>query len=263
MEIPETQVKHNQVVGLVTVQEGEADEEKLNEELRMVVNEKWDFQAKKIAGQEYLVVFPDKGTLETFSRVGGFELSIHKLKVKITKSSVEPATSSMLQTCWVRISNIPDYARDEAVAKALASLVGQPVAVDELSLVRAEPVRVKVNCRNPSAIRCSIEIFFNKVGHEVKFVAEGIAGHKMLPKGGPSGSGKDNDKSGRRDQWGIGDPTSRKRNEKFDRFGKLDREQESSHGDSQEALEDNGQDGNLDGKQTMRIAAYHPSTGVL
>ena len=135
----------------------------MNEELRLVVNEKWNFQAKKIAGQEYLVVFPDKGTLETFSRVGSFELSIHKLKVKITKSSVDPATSSMLQTCWVRISNIPDYARDEVVAKALASLVGQPVAVDELSLVRAKPVRVKVNCRNPSAIRCSIEIFFNKV----------------------------------------------------------------------------------------------------
>jgi len=245
------------------VQEGEADEEKLNEELRLVVNQKWDFQAKKFANQEYLVVFLDKGALETFSRFGSFELCIHKLKVKITKSSIDPATSSVLQTCWVRISNIPDYARDEVVAKALASLVGQPVAVDELSLVRAELVRVKVNYRNPSAVRCSIEIFFNKVGHEVKFVVEGIAGDKMLPKGGPSGSGKDNDKSCKRDQWGKGDQTSKKRNNKFDRFGKLDREQESSHGDSQEALEHNGQDRNPDGKQTMPIATYHPSTGIL
>ena len=45
------------------------------------------------------------------------------------------------------------------------------MVVDELSLVRDEPVRVKVNCWDPSTIRCVIDIFFNKMGHDVKFIA--------------------------------------------------------------------------------------------
>jgi hypothetical protein len=43
MEIPEQQVKQCQAVGLVLIQEGEANEAKLNEELKLVVNDKWDF----------------------------------------------------------------------------------------------------------------------------------------------------------------------------------------------------------------------------
>lgn len=46
-------------------------------------------------------------------------------------------------------------------------------------------MRVKVNCRDPSAIRCVIEIFFNKVGHEVKFISEGSSRKSLDPKGGP------------------------------------------------------------------------------
>ena len=63
--------------------------------------------ATKIASNEFLVIFPDKGTLEKKFRFTSFELSIYKLKVRISKSTADPATSSMLQTCWVRISNIP------------------------------------------------------------------------------------------------------------------------------------------------------------
>jgi hypothetical protein len=47
--------------------------------------------------------------------------------------------------------------REVTVVKELASLVGQPIVVDELSLIRDELVRVKINCRNPEAIRCTIK----------------------------------------------------------------------------------------------------------
>lgn len=94
---------------------------------------------------EFMVVFLDKGTLETFTRFTDFRLSIHNLKVKISKSSVDPTTSSVLQTCWVQISNIPSFAKEEAAVKEIATLVGQPLVVDELSLIRDEPARVKIN----------------------------------------------------------------------------------------------------------------------
>lgn len=153
MEIPYLQVKQSQAVGMVLVHQGDASEAKLNEELKLVVNDRWDFQARQMTSSEYMVVFPDKGTLETFSKIAYLELPIYKLKVKISKSSLDLATFSVLKTCWVQISNVPGVAREVIAAKALASLVGQPLVVDELSLIRDEPIRVKVNCRDLGAIK--------------------------------------------------------------------------------------------------------------
>lgn len=236
LDIPEPQVKINQAIGVVVVQEGDADEERLNEELRLVVNEKWNFQARKIAGNKFLVVFPNKGTLETFYRFASFELPIYKFKVKISKSSVDPTTSSMLQTYWVRINNIPPIARDETSVREIATLIGQPLVVDELSLIRDDTVMVKVNYRDPMAIRCGIEIFFNKIGHDIKFIAEGGMGKQYDSKGGPPGPGRkddSHDKPGRKDQWDAEGSRAKK---------KPDKEQDSSHGESQDAVEGNMQD---------------------
>lgn len=57
-----------------------------------------------------------------------------------------------------------------------------------------------------------------------------------------------------------------KKNDKFDRMGKIDREQESRHDDSQEAMEgepDQGrfQEGHV--IEQLPIAAYLPSTGIM
>jgi hypothetical protein len=230
-------------MGLVLIQEGEATKAKLNEELKLVVNDKWDFQARKMAHNEYMVVFPDKGSLETFSRISNLELSIYKLRVKISKSSLDPATSSVLKTCWVKISNVPSVAREMTAAKALASLVGQPLVVDELSLVRDEPIRVKVNCMNPGAINCIIEVFFNQVGHDIKFMAEGNFGKNLELKGGPPGGGRKDDKSEKKDPKDQDDSKGKKKLNKFDRIGRFDREQESSHGDSQDVMEEEMESG--------------------
>jgi hypothetical protein len=57
IEIPESRVHQIQAAGVVIVLEGDANEDKLNEELRLVVNDKWDFKPRKITGNEFLVVF--------------------------------------------------------------------------------------------------------------------------------------------------------------------------------------------------------------
>jgi hypothetical protein len=146
----------------------------VNENLRLVVNDKWDFQVKQLFPNEFMVIFPDKGTLATFSKIACLELPIHNLKVKVSISKQDPKTTSLLQTCWIKIHNVPPIATVVTAVKGLATLVGQPLIVDELSLIRDEPIRVKVNCREPAAIRCIIEVFFNKEGREIKFVAEGF-----------------------------------------------------------------------------------------
>ncbi|CAD6240160.1 unnamed protein product [Miscanthus lutarioriparius] len=112
MEILDLQVKQSQAMGMVLVHQGDASEAKLNEELKLVVNDRWDFQARQMTSSEYMVVFLDKGTLETFSKIAYLELPIYKLKVKISKSSLDLATFSVLKTCWVQISNVLGVARE-------------------------------------------------------------------------------------------------------------------------------------------------------
>ena len=132
----------------------------------------WDFKVRKMDHQEYLTVFPDKNMLDTFIMLTGFEMSLFGLKGCIFKSFMDPESSSVLHTVWIKIHKIPDIAKDFESVKEITNLVAEPLVVDELSLIRAEPIRVKVRCRNPSTIKGSIEVFFNGVGVFLRFEVE-------------------------------------------------------------------------------------------
>jgi hypothetical protein len=106
---------------------------------------------------------------------------------------VDPAASSILQSTWVKIVGIPGFAKEEEVVKEIASLVGEPIKVDEFSLIRDEPVRVRVNCRNPATLRGFIEIFFNGVGFDIRCEAESLQGRNQGKGSGPGGSGGGDD----------------------------------------------------------------------
>ena len=64
------------------------------------------------------------------------------------------------------MARIPDAVR------VIAELAGIIVTVDEVSLIRDGPVRVKMNVRNLSSLRGFIEILIGKKGYELKFLAE-------------------------------------------------------------------------------------------
>ena len=57
--------------------------------------------------------------------------------------------------------------------------------VDELTLIREGPVRVKPNRRDNSKLRVFVEIFINKVGYEIRFVPEEQGGSTQQPKNNP------------------------------------------------------------------------------
>jgi hypothetical protein len=97
-------------------------------------------------------------------------------------------------------------------------LVGKPVVVDELSIIKEGPVRVKVDCRDPSRIKGFIEVFFNKVGYELKVVAEGARTRSPYLLG-PSGSENQEDKDQDEDRNKPG-RNDEKRGGKFERKGK-------------------------------------------
>ena len=121
------------------------------------------------------------------------ELALYGLKIKISKSNIDPAASSILKTVWVKVHGVPSFARDKEIIKEITALVAEPIKVDDFSLLRDEPIRVRVNCRDPSKLKGFVEIFFNGVGYEIRFAVEGLHGGPKIPTDKTTSHGKTDD----------------------------------------------------------------------
>jgi hypothetical protein len=195
-------------------------------------------------------------------------MSLFGLKSKIEKSSINPEVSSVLQTVWIKIHKVPGLARDVETIKEITSLVAEPLVVDELSLVRDEPVRVKGRCRNPAAIRGYIEYFFNGEGVNLKFEVENSQGGYKKGKGppGPPGPGKPDDARDKDTGNNQKGDKGRRFSSKFDRMGGLDKEMDTYHDDSMEEAMETEVPSNSNDQQSgenIPIAAFHPNLGIL
>jgi hypothetical protein len=65
--------------------------------------------------------------------------------------------------------------------KKVVILAGEPLVVNELSLIKTGPVRVKIKCRNPHTLWGFFRIFFNGVGHNIRFVYENYNDNSSYP----------------------------------------------------------------------------------
>jgi hypothetical protein len=167
-------------VGLIRVKQGDGTVEKMEKELRHLIDSKWQWEVKQVSDREFIAIFPNNQILETFSRSSGFELAFHKIVITVSPTDVNPASSSKLQEGWVLMSNIPDEARSVDAVTAIAELVGEVVVVDEVSLIKVGPVRAKIRARDIDNIRGFVEIFIEGEGFDIKFVPE--ATKKKIPK---------------------------------------------------------------------------------
>jgi len=143
---------------------------------------------------EFSATFLDQVSLNTFSKLTTIGLALYGYKVKISKTNVDPDASFVLQSTWIRIGGVPRFARKVDVIKEITSLVAEPIKVDEFSLLRDEPVRVRVNSRNPANLKGFVEIFFNGVGYEIKFWTEGTSNSARI-RDATSGFGNPNDRN--------------------------------------------------------------------
>lgn len=60
IDISEAKSQLNGNAGCIKILEGMADEKKVEEELRNLIENRWDWQVKKLSRDEYMVVFPNK-----------------------------------------------------------------------------------------------------------------------------------------------------------------------------------------------------------
>jgi uncharacterized protein YtpQ (UPF0354 family) len=76
--------------------------------------------------REFVAVFPDKKSLDTFSKISEILLSVHGNKIKILKSNMDPDASKILQTSWIKIYGLLAIACKEEVVMKVATLAGEP-----------------------------------------------------------------------------------------------------------------------------------------
>lgn len=98
-------------------------------------------------------------------------------------ANVDLEATSVLHTVWLKVSNIPGMAKDVESVKEIVNLVAEPIAVDEISLIKPGPVRVQGRCRNLTLIKGSIEVFFNGSGIPIGFEVEDDKGSSKGGKG--------------------------------------------------------------------------------
>jgi hypothetical protein len=85
---------------------------------------------------EFIVVFPDKGCMVIFSKISEILMSVYGLKIKIIKSKLDPKAIEVLHSVWVKIYGLPTIACKKEVVMKISTLVGEPIVVDELSLIK-------------------------------------------------------------------------------------------------------------------------------
>jgi len=159
-------------VGLIQIRSGEASTERLEDELKNLIDKNWAWKVRKLTDREYLATFPNKMLLDTFSRSKSLDLALYSISVTISHSPMDPRATSTLQTGWVQLLNVPDQALNTEAVTLIAELAGEVVAVDELSIIKEGPVRVRLRARDVSKLKGFVEIFVDGVGYEVKFIPE-------------------------------------------------------------------------------------------
>lgn len=180
-------------------------------------------------------MFSDKNTLGMFAKLSEFEMPLYGQKGKIKVANVDLEASSILHIVWMKISNIPGIAKHVKSIKEIATLVVDPIVVDEVILFKMGPVRVQSRCRNPSLIKGSIEVFFNGTCIPIGFEVEDGKGSSKGGKGGPPrpGSGKPGGGSDK-DQDRFQQEERKRGTNKFKRYGDIYRDMESNQDDSME-----------------------------
>ena len=74
---------------------------------------------------------------------------------------------AMLET-WVRLHDIPKKHKREDRIKEGFRMLGRPIVVDELSLIRMGPVRMKLACKALEKLNGFVEVWFNHEGYQIK-----------------------------------------------------------------------------------------------
>jgi hypothetical protein len=94
----------------------------------------------------------------------GERMRLHTIDavVKLSKWTAFVGAKAVMQTAWVKVSNIPLDKRTEKIAFDVGSLVGISLDMDASTLHKPEYVRILIGCRSIEDLPCKAEGFLGE-----------------------------------------------------------------------------------------------------
>jgi hypothetical protein len=153
----------------ISLEIGSLSAEQLEDELKDLVDEGWNWNVQQLSESDFAAFFPSKESLRMAIRGGGLNLPMSKLHVNVEASVGDPAAADHLEEVWVKLFDVPaPYKQPSRILLATREL-GRPVGVDEASLDAPDsPVRLLVGCKRPVALPSFIMMYVNSQGFKVR-----------------------------------------------------------------------------------------------
>jgi hypothetical protein len=89
----ETNPKHDNMAYVLA----DATEEAINEGLKKLIDETWDFQVRKVADSEFAAIFPNADSLRLCKIATNLSLSVSKITVVVSEVRPAPKPTGRLQ----------------------------------------------------------------------------------------------------------------------------------------------------------------------
>jgi hypothetical protein len=171
-----------EVLGIMIIEEGQANVEIIEKELRHLFKEVPRWNIKKMSvDNEYMISLPNEDIRYQCSRFSGFKFVTSPVTAKVIHTELSPESDGKLEVVWVKAFNFPEVARKEDIIMEVAYVVGDPEEIDISSLNSTGPVRVKLACREVSRIRGETQVFFNVESRRIRWEPESAKKLLMCP----------------------------------------------------------------------------------
>jgi hypothetical protein len=148
--------------GLLTIFEGVANEEIIENELKYLFKGKTGWTISQLGENGFIMHFPSEELRFELTKFKSFEFATASIKAKVEPTKLEKELVSILEETWVKTTGFPAKAQKKDIIREIAYLVRDPIEVDEGNLVKGRAVRVKVWCKGPLKIEGSTLVYFNK-----------------------------------------------------------------------------------------------------
>jgi hypothetical protein len=112
---------------LVSINKGDLTVDRLEEELKDLVEDDWAWKVQRLSAGEFAVVFPSKESLRLAIRGGGLNLPSSKLHATVTVSSGDPAACEHLSEIWVKLLDVPQPYRSAVRILLATRELGRPI----------------------------------------------------------------------------------------------------------------------------------------
>ena len=158
---------------IVSVKDQKISPQTLLEGLRIWDVAGWDWQVVQLSEFDFSVVFPSKDCLRMIASCTSFTLPLNQLVVSVKAAASNGTAVGPLSQVWVLIDDLPASLRSSAFLMSFGVLIGKPIEVDEESLNKVGPARLKVWCVDPDRVHGFIDVYPSPNGIRLRVRVEG------------------------------------------------------------------------------------------